>query len=86
MAKSPVQIDFKLLKNEPAARKNKTMNSNARQTIRFLLGVGCVVSALAGAFCDLPWHYFVVIFAGGCGLMGRPSILEKVAALLRGRS
>ena len=60
------------------------MKSQVRATVRFLLGAGCVVAAVVGAFCSLPWFYFAVLFAGGCGLMGQRSIWEKVAAIARG--
>ncbi len=61
------------------------MNNKVRQIIRFWLGVGCVAAALVGAFFNLAWYYFAVLFAGGCGLMGQRSIWEKIAVILRGK-
>jgi hypothetical protein len=61
------------------------MNCKTRQTIRFLLGAGCVMAALVGAFCGLAWYYFAVLFAGGCGMMGQRSIWEKIAVIFRGK-
>jgi len=62
------------------------MKTRARATVRFLLGAGCVVAAVVGAFRNLTWFYFAVLFAGGCGMMGQRSIWEKMAALLRGNN
>jgi len=62
------------------------MNARARASIQFLLGVGCVIAAAAGAFCHLNGFYFSVLFAGGCGLMGQRSIWEKIAAIARGNN
>jgi hypothetical protein len=45
-----------------------------------------VVASVVGAFIRLPWFYFAVLFAGGCGLMGQKSIWEKIAAIARGNS
>jgi hypothetical protein len=50
------------------------------------LGAGCVVASVVGAFYRLPWCYFAVLFAGGCGLMGQKSIWEKIVAIARGSS
>jgi hypothetical protein len=71
------------------------MKSNARiepnkiqrtmRKSRFLLGFLCVLAAIVGAFVHLPWFYFAVLFAGGCGLMGQKSIWEKMAAIIRGK-
>lgn len=55
-----------------------------RASIRFFLGAGCVVAAGAGAFYRIPWFYFAVLFAGGCGLMGQRSVWEKMILLARG--
>ncbi len=59
------------------------MTSRQKSSVRFALGVGCVLAATIGAFGSLSWHYFAVLFAGGCGLMGQQSIWEKVAAVAR---
>lgn len=59
------------------------MNCKTRQTIRFLLGVGCVIAAHIGAFCNLAWYHFAVSLGVGCGLMGQRSIWEKVAVIVR---
>ncbi len=61
------------------------MKSKARTTIRFLLGSGCVIAAVVGAFHSLAWFYFAVLFAGGCSMMGQRSIWEKMAAIARGK-
>ena len=60
------------------------MKNSAKTTFRFLLGAGCVVTAAVGAFHNLAWFYFAVLFAGGCGMMGQRSIWEKMAAIARG--
>jgi hypothetical protein len=65
-------------------RPNKQMRTNPKSCIRFALGAGCVLAATIGAFHQLSWFYFSVLFAGGCGLMGQRSIWEKVAAIARG--
>jgi hypothetical protein len=60
------------------------MKRTARTTIRFLLGTGCVIAAVVGAFHSLAWFYFAVLFAGGCGMIGQRSIWEKIAFIARG--
>jgi hypothetical protein len=53
--------------------------------MRFFLGAACVIAAVVGAFWKLPWFYFTVLFAGGCGLMGQTSFWEKIALIVKGR-
>jgi hypothetical protein len=41
------------------------MNSKAKQTILFLLGVVFLITALIGAFCGLGFRYFALSLACG---------------------
>jgi hypothetical protein len=54
-----------------------------REWISFSTGVLCVLASIAGAFIGRQWIPFVVLFVGGCNLMGKRSIWEKVLVLVK---
>lgn len=59
------------------------MKTKVQGWIQFGIGGGCVVASVIGAFYSLPCFYFIVMFGGGCGLMGQRSVWEKIASILR---